>query len=440
MTKIMNMLKYKWIGLLLASLVVASCDNEDNVPDKQVTVVISSPTVEPDGSLSLNATASFNAEITDPVDGLNLIYEWSLDESRGTLVFDDKNGGNLAQSSGASVLVRGDQAGEETIRVKVLNEETGKSLGEDLLSFEITLPTSVSTCFDEPLLFYRNNNWNNPAMVAIGLESDTRKTFSPPSQNWLFDISPDGNWFLRQDYSDQPNFTIWMDACDGSESKLLAEGRAIYHPTFGPNGEYVYYSEMISYPEQTQDPRANELVRVNIETGEKVFISDFRVFSSEPRVSPDGNWIAFKHSESTFNPNGTYAGSITHLAVMPSEGGPAQLLVPIEANDLSGYNWSPDSEHLIFNWHKQSGSSDTHTNGIYRVNRSGSGTHSLIFAEPKGYGIPIYYANGTRIAFNGYPSGNDTQFDIWSIDANGGDLQRLTDERYNVFLSFIWEP
>lgn len=437
MIKMATKLQWKWKGLVLASLISFSCDTEDIDPEPQGEVTLSSPTVEPDGSLSLNATAGFEAEITGLDGNPSLVYEWSLAAGKGTLILENQERGHQTQTSAPSVTVRGDDLGNESLRVKVLNEATARLLGEDLLSFQIT---EAVGCYSELTIFYRNNDWGNPAMAGIGMESGNVKTLQLSPDNWLMDISPNGQWFLRQDFSDRRNYTIWLEACDGSGSRFLAEGPQIEGPTFGPNGKYVYFSELISYPEQTQDPRAVELVRVDIETGEKVFISEFRVFSSEPRVSPNGNWIAFEHSESTFNPNGTYAGSITHLAVMPIEGGAPRFLVPIESNDLAGFDWSPDSEHLIFNWHKQSGSSDTHTNGIYRISRGGGAGPSLVFTEPEGNGRPIYYADGTRIAFHGHPAGESTQFGIWSIDANGGDLQRLSTNRYNGFLQFIWEP
>jgi len=440
--KITTILKGILIGLILASIFIIGCKKKDTNPDEQSNVKLSSPTVEPGGDLSINATARFDVEVTGASGIDTLIYEWTLREGRGTLIISNSPYGDHVEIFSPYVNVRGDKAGEETILVNV-KDVSGNSLGKDQLTFNITEPSGTSGCFDEPMLFYRDNNPGNPRMSHLGLETGTIKTTHLDPNNWHMDISPDGNWFIREYFPDYANNEIWIDACDGSESKKLAEGPHINSPTFGPDGKYVYYTELIDYPEQTQDPRAEEIVRVNIESGEKEFISDFRVFAKSPKVSPDGKWIVFEHNKETFNENGSYAGSIIHLAVMPSEGGPAQFLVPIEGGRIGpNFDWSPDSKDIIFYFNEYTNNDGPLIEGIYRVYLNGGGGASLIYD----YGITgssrkiAYYANGTRIAFEGHPAGDDTQYDIWSIDANGDDLQRLTDEQYNVFLTFIWEP
>lgn len=173
---------------------------------------------------------------------------------------------------------------------------------------------------------------------------------------------------------------------------------------------------------------------------EKVQISDLKVYSSYPSVSPDGKWIVFQHSKEMFDENGHYTGSVKHLAVIPSEGGPAQFLFLVEGGRIGpNFDWSPDSKDIIFYFNESEGPMKE---GIYRVYLNGGSDPSLLYDYGKTSASRniAYYANGTRIAFHGHPAGDDTQYDIWSIDANGGDLQRLTDEQYNVFLQFIWEP
>ncbi len=435
MRKVANQVKVTGILVLFAGILFYGCEEEKS---NQGNVELSSPTVEPDGNLSLNAIARFDADVTEMEGSPSVIYEWTLQTSRGTLIVDDEEAGNQAETSDPTVFVRGDTAGEETLKVRVINSETGNKIGEDQLTFEITSPFGMSLCYDEPMIFYRNNNWDSPGMIAYGLESGDENTTVLASQNWFFDITNDGNWFLRLDFSEQPTYKIYMDKCDGSESQLITEGLLIEYPTFGPNDEYIYYSERVDNPTHPHDQRAMEIFRVHIETGEKVMISNHKVFSSNQRVSPDGQWIAFEHAEPVYTSNGIYDGNITHVSIMPAEGGPATLLTNIYEGVLRGIDWSPDSEDLIFLWDIPGGTGDGATDGIYRVNRTG-GSPFLIFAEPDGGDRIFYYNNGARIAFHGHPAG-DTQYDIWSIDANGNDLQRISDAQYNVFLQFIWDP
>jgi len=445
MIKVKNLLKWNLIGILLAGAIFSGCEKNDDNPDYQGNVVLSSPTVGSGGSLSVNATARFDAQYTDSLgETPELVYEWSLQQARGTLVINNQDNGAQAQISTPSVNVRGNEAGDETITVKVLDAQTGNVLAADELSFKITEPSGTSHCFDDPMLFFRNNNWDAPAITAIGLESDTRKSTILSAQNWLTDISKDGNWLLREDFSDDKTTVFWLDACDGSGSKKITEStHLIETPVFGPNDKYIYFTESVSYPEQTQDPRAVEIARVDIETGEKVYISNFRVFAKYPKVSPDGKWIAFLHGKETFDAGGRYAGSIDQFAIMPAEGGPAKFLATISGGRVSSPSWSPDSKDIIFYF-----SEDTYNNGplkegIYRLYIDGGGAPELLYSHKKTSSPRnvAYYANGTRIAFDGTTTAStDTQFDIWSIDANGNDLKRLADEKYNVFLQFIWEP
>lgn len=435
--------KLKWIASILICVLVYGCDTEDN-SIQEGAVVLSSNDLSSDGSLSIYATARFDATINVEEANLILTYEWSLLTSRGALMVNGQTSSNPTLNSSSFINVRGNAVGEETIKVKVTNSDTGEIIGEDTLTFQIVESSNISECFDEPQVFYRNTNWNNPIFAALGLASGSVSATTLESNNLFIDISPDGNWFVRQDFSDIANYKFWLDSCNELiASRLLTEGLQIFSPTFGPTGEYLYFSKLINYPEQIEDPRAMELVRLDIETGEEIFISEFRVFSGKPKISPDGNWIAFEHSQSTFNTNGTYAGGIDHLAVMPSNGGPVRFLVPIEGGGLGGIDWSPDSENIIFYFDAYETSNSQLVKGIYRVNLNGGGAPSFLFSDGENGSSAIniaYYANGTRIAFEGHPAGNDTQFDIWSVDANGSDLQRLTDETYNVYLAFIWEP
>ncbi|SEJ76971.1 hypothetical protein SAMN05192553_11223 [Cyclobacterium xiamenense] len=69
------------------------CNTQDPNPKPQGEVTLSSPTIEPDGSLSLNATAGFEAAISGLESNPSLVYEWSLAAGRGTLIVDNQEKG-----------------------------------------------------------------------------------------------------------------------------------------------------------------------------------------------------------------------------------------------------------------------------------------------------------------------------------------------------------
>ncbi|MFK7781478.1 TolB family protein [Psychroserpens sp.] len=429
-------LKFKWVLIIVITCFAMGCEsNDDNTMSNDV-VLLSSSNLSIDNTMALNSTANFNATIDGIDESQNLAYLWYLETFRGTLLINGQIVENAIQTLDSSIQVRGDNPGLETIKVEVVNTDSGEVLAEDSLSFEIVEPIDVARCFNEPVLFLRDGNWTR--VFVFGTESGETNVINSTTVSAFTDMSPNGSLYLRQNLDDFTNIEIYLESCDPSVgSTLLVNGGQTELPTFGPEGVYVYYSKTIDYPEQIEDPRAKEIVRYDLQTGQEDFITDTRVFSGAPKVSPDGNWIAFEQAEPQFNTNGTFIGSITHLAIMPSEGGPAQLLFEIDWDNfrLGGYDWSPDSDNIIFYIDAYTNNSSSFTEGIYRVQRAG-GSPFLIFTDGADTSSSAhnlgYYDNGNRIAI-------ERGGDIWSIDANGNDLQLLFDDGF-VNLDFIWEP
>jgi Tol biopolymer transport system component len=88
------------------------------------------------------------------------------------------------------------------------------------------------------------------------------------------------------------------------------------------------------------------------------------------------------------------------------------------------WDWDihPDGQDIIF-----TGGTQT-TAGIYRLELDdGAQPMELYRFDPRytGFGNPHYYAGGTRIMMNGYH--NQDNSNLWSIHANGNDLQMVTD-------------
>ncbi|WCO00305.1 TolB family protein [Psychroserpens ponticola] len=435
MKKVSTPLAFKWILIIVVTCFALGCESKDGDTMSNDGVLLSSSNLSIDNTMALNSTANFNAIIDGIDESQNLAYLWYLETFRGALLINGQIVENAIQTLDNSIQVRGDNPGSETIKVEVINTDSGEVLADDTLTFEIVEPTNVARCFNEPVLFLRDGNWTR--VFVFGIESGETSVINSTTVSAFTDMSPNGSFYLRQNLDDFTNIEIYLESCDPTVgSTLLVDGGKTELPTFGPDGAFVYYSKMIDNPEQVEDPRAQEIVRYDLQTGQEVFITDTRVFSGAPKVSPDGYWIAFEQAVPQFN-NGTFIGSTTHLAIMPSEGGPAQLLFEIDWDNfrLGGFDWSPDSDNIVFYIDAYTNNNSSFTEGIYRVQRAG-GSPFLIFTDGADTSSSAhnlgYYDNGNRIAI-------ERGGDIWSIDANGGDLQLLFDEGF-VNLDFTWEP
>src|SRR5690606_13964772 len=103
----------------------------------------------------------------------------------------------------------------------------------------------------------------------------------------------------------------------------------------------------------------------------------------------------------------------------------------------SSMDWSPNGEDIIF-----SGSNIESGKGIFRLSLVDGIGPQLIFTDLSPQSMapinPHYYANGTRIAWSGQENGQNN-FNIWSIDVNGNDLQQITSTSGNDTVKGVLE-
>lgn len=115
-------------------------------------------------------------------------------------------------------------------------------------------------------------------------------------------------------------------------------------PRWTPDGKYLVSARAI-YPERDEPYRWRSLVRISVENGSETLLNMGDEFSNgAPRVSPDGEWIAFFRS-----PTKNAAASMTRLALMPVGGGEVRDLTLEFDRSVVAFRWSPDSRSVIFN-------------------------------------------------------------------------------------------
>lgn len=439
------------LALVLTALLTLSACSPAGPADSSVRVT--SPTVAPQGQLSLHATATFAVSVQDP-NGLHqaedLRYHWSLAEERGTYLLDGDAEATEVVTTSSSLRLRGDVAGAETVRVTVVNASTDTTIGVGTLAFDITSPSATpSACFDATTLVVAYG-WGTWYTDTINLETGKRTTVAYALVN---DVSRDGNWLTGLQGAGSGRSHVFIQRCDGSGRRLLTSGEHYEEsPTFSPDGQSIYFrrrsaDENVLYPGEGR-PGYYEFAVVDVATGVSRVLTNFNANAEGAQgnfaISPDGETIVFEHLKAAKGGWGVGFVYDYHLVTMPAGGGPLHSLAYLgDYVPVDGIDWSPDGRDIIFSWGAAKQTEPLGESGIYRIHPTAGGGPQLIFADPSPDSLPpmnpTYYAGGTRIAWSGQEYEYHSM-EVWSIDANGADVKRLTDDVGSARLMAIWDP
>jgi dipeptidyl aminopeptidase/acylaminoacyl peptidase len=121
------------------------------------------------------------------------------------------------------------------------------------------------------------------------------------------------------------------------------EWQSAYNPKISPDGKRVVYEVQKTNWEENVFER--NLWIGDAATGETHALTTAKKSSTNPAWSSDGKWIAFL-SDRPGQMAGTPEGK-KQLYVISVDGGEAQQLTKVE-NDVSDFEWAPDSRHLAF--------------------------------------------------------------------------------------------
>ena len=224
------------------------------------------------------------------------------------------------------------------------------------------------------------------------------------------------------------NWEIYvMDVNGGNPRNLTNDPSDDRDPSWSPDGKrIVFFSNRDGH---VIDGRpTSEIYVMDADGGNPQNLTNDRNDDRFPSWSPDGKRIAFV-SDRDGPPR------YFDIYVMDADGGNLQRLTS-DPRDNRNPSWSPDGERIVFGARRE-GHFETKfavTYEIYVMDADGGNQQRLTENRKNDWG-PSWSPNGKRITFASDRKGDLVNIEIYVMDADGSNPQRLTENRV-----YDWQP
>ena len=225
------------------------------------------------------------------------------------------------------------------------------------------------------------------------------------------------------------NWEIYvMDADGGNQRRLTNNPSRDISPSWSPDGKRIAFeSDRDGHPDVIPGWFTSEIYVMDNDGGNQQKLTNNPSRDTSPSWSPDGKRIAFQSDrDGNFN---------VEIYVIDADGSNPQNLTN---NPTADYfpSWSPDGKRIVFSavreGHFKNGLNLTFE--IYVMDADGDNQQRLT-ENRKNDWFPSWSPDGERIAFAADRKGDFENFEIYVMDADGGNQQKLTENRV-----YDWSP
>ena len=219
------------------------------------------------------------------------------------------------------------------------------------------------------------------------------------------------------------NYEIYVMDDDGKNQRNITNhpDRDLA-PSWSPDGtRIVFMSNRDGNP---------EIYMMDADGGNQRNITNHPAGDYNPSWSPDGKRIAFVSDRDRFLD--IHGFPTTEIYVMDADGENQQNLTNNRAGDWSP-SWSPDGKRIVFMSYREGhfiGDFEDITSEIYVMDVDGGNEQRLTENRKNDEG-PSWSPDGTRIIFSSDRKGDWVNYEIYVMDDDGGNLQRLTENRHD---------
>ena len=225
-----------------------------------------------------------------------------------------------------------------------------------------------------------------------------------------------------------------MDTNGGNQRRLTNNPDDDWEPSWSPDGKRIAFMSDRDGHVDVRGWPTGEIYVMDADGGNQQNLTNNPGRDSSPSWSPEGKRIAFSS-----NRDARKGDFIFEIYVMDADGGNPQNLTN-NLKDDQYPSWSPDGKRIVFSARRDGHFENKFsiTDEIYVMDADG-GNQQRLTENRKNDWDPSWSPDGKRIAFSSDRKGDLENFEIYVIDADGGNQQKLTENRVDDG-SPVWSP